>query len=648
MRLSRQLLLLLVVLVVLLFVGTFAISVNNTRAYLESQLASHAQDAATSLGLSATMHAAQGDDAMVTTMVNAMFHRGDYLGIRIEDLDGRVLVERVTGVESDQVPAWFVTSLALNPPEREAIMMSGWRQVGRVLVRSHPGLAYQQLWHTATDTLQLYLVVAGAALLLGFLALRLMLRPLDDVVAQADAICNREFPVVRRRPFTQEFRSVVEAMNRLSARVAGMLEDAERLAAKLRSQAYQDPVTGLANRRSFMDVLAHRIAEPDLFARGGLVLVELNDFKRFNQQHGFAAGDRWLQQSARVLEAQLGGEAQATLARLAGAEFAILLEGADEARLKAFVDGVASAMSDLYGSLELPSPDVAHVGAAVYGGEEAAGLLALADQALRDAQRQGANAAVVRASVAATTGVRGSGACRKLVAEAMQGGRFRLLRQPVMACRDLRVLHEELFLRLDDPDHPGKDIPAAEFMPVVESHGLAATVDRAVLERVLTHMLGRQPHRLAVNLSTASLADGGLLAWLRDTLGRSPGSGAGLILEWPEYGAVAHLDRLAVWTDALRPLGVGFSLDHFGKGFASFAYLRSVKIDFLKVDGSFVRAIDEHEDDRFFLKTVADIAHGLDMLVVAESVESEQAWKRVGEIGVDAGRGYWLGVPAEG
>lgn len=647
MRLSRQLLLLLVVLVVLLFGGTFAISVNNTRAYLESQLASHAQDAATSLGLSATMHAAQGDDAMVTTMVNAMFHRGDYLGIRIEDLDGRALVERSTGVESDPVPAWFVAALALRPPEREAIMMSGWRQVGRVLVRSHPGLAYQQLWRTATDTLKLYLVVAGAALLLGFLALRLMLRPLDDVVAQADAICNREFPVVRRRPFTLEFRSVVEAMNRLSARVAGMLEDAERLAAQLRSQAYQDPVTGLANRRSFMDVLAHRIAEPELFVRGGLVLVELNDFKRYNQQHGFAAGDRWLQQSARVLEARVGA-AQATLARLAGAEFAILLEGADESSLKDFADAVAAAMSDLYGALELPSPDVAHVGAAVYGGEEGGTLLALADQALREAQQQGANAAVVRSGTPGVARVRGSSACRRLVADAMEQGRFRLLRQPVLACRDMRVLHEELFLRLDDPDRPGQDIPAAEFMPVAESHGLAARVDRAVLERVLDHMLDGQSHPLAVNLSTASLDDDDLLSWLRSALARRPGAGAGLVLEWPEYGAVAHLDRLAAWTGTLRPSGVRFSLDHFGKGFASFAYLRSVKIDYLKVDGSFVRAIDAHEDDRFFLKTVADIAHGLDMLVVAESVESEQAWRRVAEIGVDAGRGYWLGAPADG
>ena len=273
MTLSRQLILLIAGLVILLFAGTLAISVHHSRSYLESQLASHAQDAATSLGLSATSHVDSGDQAMVTAMVNAMFHRGDYQSIRFQDLQGGIWLERAVDLQLDDVPGWFQKALPLQPPQRSATMMAGWRQVGKVSVVSHPGLAYRKLWQTATQTAKLFLIATLVAVVAGMLGLRVLLRPLRDVEAQAAAICSREFPVVEKRPFALELRPVVEAMNRLSSRVARMLADAESLAAELRRQAYQDPVTGLANRRQFMDVLGHRVGDREALGSGGLLLL---------------------------------------------------------------------------------------------------------------------------------------------------------------------------------------------------------------------------------------------------------------------------------------------------------------------------------------------------------------------------------------
>ena len=646
MTLSRQLLLLVVLLVTLFFVGSVSISVYNTRDYLESQLASHAQDAATSLGLSATSHAANGDQAMVTAMVNAMFHRGDYLSIRFEDLDGEAWIERSTEAAPPDVPGWFVSALPLAPPQRDAIMMSGWRQIGRVIVRSHPGLAYQQMWQTTRHTLNLYLLGALGVLLLGLFGLRLLLRPLDDVTAQAAAICNREFPVVRRQPFTYEFRRVVEAMNRLSAQVSAMLGDAERMADGLRSQAYQDPVTGLANRRQFIDVLEHRISDPELFHTGGLLLLQLNAFKAYNQERGYAAGDRLLLEAGRALQEVVGSDERSTLARLSGADFAILVESINRDELKQVATRVVGAVAGLYSSLDLPSGDVGHVGGAAYANQDAKALLAEADQALRQAQSEGPNAAIVHAATDSSVAVRPGRDWRELVESALDEGRFTLLRQPVLGCRDGEVLHDELFLRIADPEQIGSQIPAAEFLPMAERQGLAGKLDRAVLDRVL-HQLAEAPvpHRVAVNLATSSLADDGLLDWLEGRLRELPSGTPAPILEWPEYGATAHAERLREWIARLAPIGVEFALDHFGKGFASFAYLRSLKVDYLKVDGSIVHALEEGGDERFLIKTIADIGHGLGMRVVAESVESKAAWQLVCELGLDAGRGFLLAEP---
>ena len=258
MSLSRQLVLLVVALVLLLFSGTFLISAYSTRDYLEDQLASHAQDAATSLGLSATTHVAKGDEAMFTSMVNAMIHRGDYLKIRIEDLQGKPLIERESRQPLD-VPDWFTRLFPLHPPEGVVTMMAGWRQVGVVRVISHPGLAYRQLWKSTVDTLSWFVVGAGLVLLVGLM----LLRPLQRVEWQAEAICNREFPVVEDKPFTYEFRRVVEAMNRLSSKVRQMLDNAERMASQLREQANTDALTGLANRRHFMSLLQARLEDAD-------------------------------------------------------------------------------------------------------------------------------------------------------------------------------------------------------------------------------------------------------------------------------------------------------------------------------------------------------------------------------------------------
>ena len=150
---------------------------------------------------------------------------------------------------------------------------------------------------------------------------------------------------------------------------------------------------------------------------------------------------------------------------------------------------------------------------------------------------------------------------------------------------------------------------------------------------------------MAVNLSPRSLAEASFIDWLVDLLNQRPSLASRLILEFPEYGVSGNLDLLVALVGRLSPLGVQFSLDHFGKGFTSFAYLRNIKLDYLKVDGSFIRQLGQHEDNRFFIKTIADIAHSLDMMVVAESVESAEAWQLLLVLGVDGGRGFLFGRP---
>jgi EAL domain-containing protein (putative c-di-GMP-specific phosphodiesterase class I) len=262
--------------------------------------------------------------------------------------------------------------------------------------------------------------------------------------------------------------------------------------------------------------------------------------------------------------------------------------------------------------------------------------------ALRQAQQQGANAWQILETTGAHQ-VRNASGWKELLERALEDGSFRLQKQAVFACPGRALLHEELFLRLVDPANDRTMIPAGVFMPMAEAMGLAARVDRWVLAGVIEHAAeSTGDGRLAVNMSAASLRDEPIVDWLQESLERSPDLARRLILEWSEYAAISHHASLKAWVERLSPLGVEFSLDHFGKGFSSFSAVRELKLHYLKIDGSFCRDLEEGEGDASFLQAVTGIAHGLDLAVIAESVESATAWERLAAIGVDGGRGYWL------
>lgn len=644
MTLTKQLAALICGLVLLLFAGNFVISLQETRGYLNKQLLSVAQDAAISLGFKISGPTAADDRAMVEVMTDALFNSSAYAEVRVYR-GSDLWVDRRASGKLEGVPEWFTAWLPLTAPLGDAEVMAGWNAVGRVEVRSNPDLAYRQMWASARDGLLWFAGCAFVVILLGVLTLRWLLRPLKAVEAQADAICNREFPIVAHRPFTVEFRRVVEAMNRLSAKVRRMLDESEHLADQLRRQAFTDPVTGLANRRRFMDTLNHRVDDPEHLGTGALLLLQLTDFKAYNQSAGYAAGDRLLKRCGEQLHAAMPDHCPVLVAHTAGADFAVLIEQSDEAEARKVAEAASQAVAGLYAELDLPSADVAHIGVALYQGQSATDWLADADMALRQAQRDGVNQVSVASKPVAGAVSRGAAEWRSLLSTVIAEGQWELVRQPVFATEDRVVLHEELFIRITDPDQADAQLSAGQFLPMAESVGLAQDLDRAVLRRVMDQIAdGQHAVPQAINLSPSSLRCGAFVDWLQCEL-VSRGNLAGrLILEFPEYGATLA-QGLSEFVAALDRLGVEVALDHFGSGFSSLAQIRALKAHYLKLDGALVRSLADDSDARFFVQALTKIAHGLDMQVVADSVESEPVWDSLQALGVDAGRGYWLARP---
>ena len=291
MSLSKQMMLFITAMLVILLLGTFLLNLNNTRSFLEAQLQSHAQDTATSLGLSLSSVADPADSSSMETMINAVFDRGYYSHITMLDMDGKLIYEKNNTQKINGIPNWFIDLISIEAPDAEALVQSGWVPIGHLVVQSHPGYAYIELWKTALSLLLWFLLAAGVAIGFAAYALRVMLAPLKKMEKQAEAIVRKEYLLQDALPGTIEFKRVVSAMNAMVHKMKTVFDRDAQHAEKLQKLAYQDGVTGLSNRRHFemnIDALLDKQAEA---SPGTICLIRIHHLKELNDQFGYMAGD---------------------------------------------------------------------------------------------------------------------------------------------------------------------------------------------------------------------------------------------------------------------------------------------------------------------------------------------------------------------
>lgn len=268
--------------------GSLVVGTLSARDYLVEALTVKNLDDARGLALVLT-HLPK-DPVSVELQLAARMDTGHYRSIRLLDPEGAALAELHSDAAGGGAPEWLPALVPMQAPAGLAQVQDGWHQFGTVSVQSHDRYAYESLWDSMLDLL-LWFVVGGVACgLLGTLLLRRILRPLGEVVAQAEAIGERRF-VLTSEPGTQEFATVVAAMNRMSGRVRQMLgEEAARLEA-LRHQTQHDELTGLMNRAQFLRRLETTLADTDSHAGGTLVIGRLGELADLNRRCGRPAVD---------------------------------------------------------------------------------------------------------------------------------------------------------------------------------------------------------------------------------------------------------------------------------------------------------------------------------------------------------------------
>ncbi|MGZ5149677.1 MAG: putative bifunctional diguanylate cyclase/phosphodiesterase [Burkholderiales bacterium] len=413
--------------------------------------------------------------------------------------------------------------------------------------------------------------------------------------------------------------------------------------------ALHDPLTDLPNRHSLQSRIEAALGESRV---GALLFIDIDHFKYVNDNFGHRSGDQLIVGIGSVLRDVMrdcGGE----LYRLGGDEFAIHLPDA----LRKQASETAESALDAIRHYRFPATEQrivsnlsVSVGIALYpfDGGDVPSLFSNVDIAMYQAKELGRNRHVVFDQ--ASDNLRSTHKrihWAKRLRDALDDDRFCLFAQPVVRLRDQKAVHHEILVRLRD-DAGGYILPST-VIELAESLSLVQEIDLQVVEKLLAFMrkhnqVGKKL-RYFVNLSRVSISDERWIKRFLSLLKASATDPSQLVFEITETAAMSEVDVTMTFINRLKDMGCRFALDDFGAGFSSFYYLKRFEVDYLKIDGGFIRDLATDEGSRLFVRALNDVARGLNKQVVAEWVESPEVLKLLVEMGAQFGQGYLFRKP---
>ncbi|MEG6521347.1 putative bifunctional diguanylate cyclase/phosphodiesterase [Desulfotomaculum sp. 1211_IL3151] len=406
-----------------------------------------------------------------------------------------------------------------------------------------------------------------------------------------------------------------------------------------------DSLTGIYNRSFMEKALKRTVAKAKRGNKSALLVIDVDNFKLVNDTFAHAFGDRVLVFLVSLLKNYMREED--LLARLSGDEFALLLEGSSLEEAKQIAEKIRGDIYDqeFYLDKEIAINLTVSIGAVLIDGKLSyQKVLSLAGIGLNTAKNTGRNKVVfVESDEGIIASYTEKNQIVSLIKNALRENRFILFFQPIIRIANGSVNHYESLIRLQD--HNGELMLPHTFIPVAEQFGLMPQIDRWVFGAAL-QFLQANPHiKLFMNISGQSLGDKDLLLDITRGILESGMNPARIGFEITETAAVKDLVQAECWINQLKDVGCSFALDDFGSGFSSFSYLRFLPVDYLKIDGSFVRNLEKDHVLRSLVQAISSVANSLGKETIAEFVENESILKILANLGISYGQGYHLGKP---
>ncbi len=492
----------------------------------------------------------------------------------------------------------------------------------------------------ATVALLLLLVVSG---FLGRLSLRRALSAISDLQHPIAELAKGNLAVRFKPAAHREISEIVEALE-TTAKELGERD------AKLLQLANHDPLTGLYNRRRFVEELEQMIADASRSRnRGALLFIDLDQFKYVNDTCGHPAGDRLIIKVAEQLQRSVGS--QGIVARFGGDEFAVLAWEVNRRDATALAERILEQMRQL---VHVEDNNAFHVHCSIgvtmirggIGSHD--DLIARADIACREAKSRGRNRLeFYKVSKREAEQMAADVGWMRRLREAIDTDAFVVRYQPIAEVASGNISHHEVLLRMHGEN--GQLIGPDVFLPAAVRFGLMAEIDAWMIRNVIAKMKGLRIEygdlRLSINLSPNAFETENLARYVQTQLTEHGVAAEAVVFEITENLAVRHLQHVENQITALRELGCEVALDDFGKGYSSLGHLQQLSVDYIKIDGSFIRNLSRNPVDQKMVRLIGEIGNEAGMRTVAEYVQNAKAFSMLGDLGIEYAQGYYIGKP---
>jgi len=415
----------------------------------------------------------------------------------------------------------------------------------------------------------------------------------------------------------------------------------------LEQHAYKDALTGLENRNKFVQFYENAMSKKSSVKFGVLVITRCSELQTVNQIHGYNEGDNYIKRVSELISTNVKSYRSAQLFRLNSSDFATVLPNVTVKESENFANTLTNSFNQFQQASDLDS--VAYSGLVYFDRTKPLGeLLALADTGISIAQTQHINAWYIQKdseSLKNTDSNRGNQNWRQEIESVVENQRVSLLIQPIHPTnRNSKVYSEILARFLNSNDEM---LPTASFIAMSEKLDKIVSVDKMIIESAIAEIVSKNlvETSFGINVSARSISDEQFLIWLERRLLREPNVAPRIIFEITEHGLQQNIKSSKRFIDMIHRSGSRVCVERFGVGLTSFKFFRDLKPDFIKMDSTYTRDIDDDKNNQYFLRLMVDLAHRLSIHVLAESVESQEEKHTLERLFIDGCQGFYIGKP---
>jgi diguanylate cyclase (GGDEF)-like protein/PAS domain S-box-containing protein len=402
-----------------------------------------------------------------------------------------------------------------------------------------------------------------------------------------------------------------------------------------------DYLTGLANQYYLNEYLC-QLRKNKPIKLTAVLLANIDNFKIANDTYGYSAGNSILNQIIKCFQRNL--RKNDFFARNGKDEFVIILPEVDKEEVKLAANRLLQSLNQenfIFGESLFKVSVSIGVGF-IETANDIDSVFSYADIAMRTAKEEGKNRVVIIQNAEERGKVNENNRILTLLNDAIKTNKFKLFAQPIRK-KEKDVLHYEALIRMVDKQ--GEILAPGNFLPLAERYGLMLQIDKWVIQTTIELLENRDDLNIFVNISGESLGDDLMLTWIESHISNSAIDPRQIGFEITESSAIRNIAKAEQWINRLKALGCYFALDDFGVGFSSFAHLQTLPVDYLKIDGSFIKDLDSDSTKRALVEAMIAVAHTLGKKTIAEYVENENVWRILHELHIDYGQGFYLGKP---